>query len=506
MSRKMKTETIQRQGVLVDPYRRLTSRQIRAIHEASLDILWEVGITCNNPRIIELLAANGAAIDRKNGETVAKLPAKLVAQAVESSPRAVVLGARNPDNRLILDAREPRVRFGTGSETNIWLSLEWENNTIPGFREHRGTLERLCKSARLCDHLESVDFFIRNVNIQDENIDDDNKDVNVFFGSLSNITKHVMAGINNVEKLADVVRMAELITGGADAFRANPIISFITCVIKSPLQLVDDTADKLVAIAERGIPLVISSSPQGGATGPIDEGDMVAMINAEILAGVLLAQLVRPAAPVLYGAVPARARMDTLHNMYGAPETNQYNIDCVQMARFYDIPCYSTAGVSDAAIPGIQTTMEKMLSHLSVTMSGPQYLHYAFGLLDKTNIFCPAQAVLDDAHIAAVKHFCRKPEITKTSLNKGVAQLKQVMDSSHKLFARYARKGMRSGAISRPYPFEAAALEDTTLFQADSVARELMEKTVEPIPDDVVERIFAALPGIVSQLKPALRE
>jgi trimethylamine--corrinoid protein Co-methyltransferase len=421
----------------------------------------------------------------------------------------------------MLDAREPRVRFGTGSESNIWLGLEWNGGLEregslqdsplpqrdaataagPTFRPTRGTLEHLCRSARLCEHLDSVDFFIRNVNIQDEAITDENKDVNVLLASLSNTTKHVMAGITCLAALPSVIRMAEIIAGGPDSLKENPIISFITCVIKSPLQMVGDTADKLIAIAERGVPVVISSSPQGGATGPIDEGDMVAMINAEILAGISLAQLVNPGTPVLYGSVPARARMDTLHNMYGAPETNQYNIDCVQMARFYEIPCYSTAGVSDSPIPGIQATMEKMFSHLSVAMSGPQYLHYAFGLLDKTNIFCPAQAVLDDTHISGIKHFCQKPEISQSRLEKGITQLQQVMESSHKLFARFARKGMRTGAVFAPYPFEVSGMDDTTLRRADERAQELMRKETEPLARQAFVDICESIPGILPELK-----
>jgi trimethylamine--corrinoid protein Co-methyltransferase len=499
------SEKPQRVGVLVDPYTRLTRNQLQLIHQASLDILTNIGIVSLNRHINELLAEHGAEISTHNGETIVKFPAKLVEHCIEMAPSQVVLGARNPANRLILDADEARVRFGTGSETNVWLDVERSGNGESAgcsFVQRRGTLERLCKSARLCDHLDSVDFFIRNVNIQDDDINDESKDVNIFFASLSNITKHVMAGINKVERLPDVLRMAEIIAGGKEAFAENPIISMITCVIKSPLQLVDETADKLMAIARLGIPVVISSSPQGGATGPIDEGDMVAMINAEILAGITIAQLVRPGTPVLYGAVPARANMNTLHNMYGAPETNQYNIDCVQMARFYRIPCYSTAGVSDAAAPGIQATMEKMFSHLSVTMSGPQYLHYAFGLLDKTNIFCPTQAVLDDAHVAAVKHFCRAPDISDQSLKTGCNQLQQVMNSSHKLFARFARKGMRTGRVFRTYPFEADDNADATLLKADDRAQELMKQPSASIPKEKVDEIFKAIPDILPRLKP----
>ena len=75
---------------------------------------------------------------------------------------------------------------------------------------------------------------------------------------------------------------------------------------------------------------------------------------AEILAGIAFTQMIAAGAPVLYGSVPVRARLDDLHDLYGCPEFNQYNIDCAQLARYYKIPCYSSAGVGDAKVPGMQ--------------------------------------------------------------------------------------------------------------------------------------------------------
>jgi trimethylamine--corrinoid protein Co-methyltransferase len=150
--------------------------------------------------------------------------------------------------------------------------------------------------------------------------------------------------------------------------------------------------------------------------------------------------------------------------------------------------------------------MERMFSHLSVTMSGPHYLHYAFGLLDKTNIFCPAQAVLDDAHIAAIKHFCRQPEVSKSRLNKGIQQLEQTMDSSHKLFARFARKGMRDGSVYPRYPFETMDTADTTLYQADERARQLMRKKTNPFSSQVIQGIRESISGIAPGLTAAMKE
>jgi len=323
------------------------------------------------------------------------LPAGLIKEAVSKAPSRIVLGARIPENRLLIDAEIPRIYFGTGSEANIWLDTEMETFVStkedsfkirsPRYRESRGNTALLSRAAKLCERLEHLDFFIRPLNIQDPDINTNNHDVNKFFASLNNITKHVQAGLTRLESFNDVVTMGEIITGGKDELRKNPIISFIACVFKSPLQIVDDTAEKVFAIVEAGLPLVISSSPQGGSSAPIQEAGMVAQINAEILAGITLTQLIREGAPVLYGSVPVRARMDDLHDLYGCPEFNQYNIDCVQLARYYKLPCYSTAGVGDAKVPGMQAQFEKLFTHLYMAMSGAHYIHYAFGLLDRTN-------------------------------------------------------------------------------------------------------------------------
>ena len=100
--------------------------------------------------------------------------------AVEKAPSVVKLGARKKENKLILDAEEPRVHFGTGSESNIWLEMDIETFVakgnsrqeivLPTFHRRRGMALDLCQAAHVCDHLESVDFFIRPVNIQDDDI------------------------------------------------------------------------------------------------------------------------------------------------------------------------------------------------------------------------------------------------------------------------------------------------------------------------------------------------
>ena len=504
-----------RPGVIVHPYERLTAEQIEHLHRASLAILAEPGIWCYSPRAADLFRMNGATVTeiREHEQPVWRVsfPAGLVEEAMKSAPSKFVLGARAPENRLVLDSEIPRIYFGSGSETNVWLDTRMDTFVnpekpdqklrVPQYSKQRGSAELLTRAANLCEHLAHLDFFIRPVNVQDAGVDETNHDVNKFFASLNNITKHVQAGLTRLESLPDVIRLAEMIAGGSDALRDNPILSFITCVFKSPLQLVQDTAEKVFAIVEAGLPLVISSSPQGGSSAPIQETGMVAQINAEILAGVTLVQLIRPGAPVLYGSVPVRARMDDLHDLYGCPEFNQYNIDCAQLARHYRIPCYSTAGVGDASVPGAQAIFEKLLTHLYMAMSGAQYIHYAFGLLDRTNTFCPVQAVIDNEIIGKVKHCMRAPKVDAETARDAVAMVNKVMATSHRLFARHARKAIHAGDVSDPFAFGSKDQQDRVVELALAELSRIEQLPAPRLPKAMVDEIFEHIPGLLPGLR-----
>jgi trimethylamine--corrinoid protein Co-methyltransferase len=485
----------QREGVLVRPHERLSESQIRLIDGVSRDLLEDPGLRCFNERAAALFVAAGARKEDAKGCVRLRIPSSVIDKALETAPSKIVLGARDPNNRLILDAHEPRVRFGSGAETNIWLDVQFENGH-PKFERLDGSIERLCAAAHLAENLEHLDFFIRCVNIRDPEVTEANKDVNKLLASLNNITKHVQAGLTSLSALDEVLRLGRIIAGGEEAFRENPVLSFITCVVKSPLQIVDDTAEKLIEISRRGVPVVISSCPMGGATGPFEEFGMVAQINAELLAGVALNQLASPGCPVLYGAVPVRTRLDNLNDMYGAAEFNHYNLDCAQMARFYGLPCYSTAGVGDTDVPGIQATVEKMLTLMDVPRSGAQYIHYAFGLLERTNVFCPEQAILDEVQIGLVKYCLREPNVSQQRRDEVLATAREVMASDHRTFIYHLPLPTRENVYVR-YPLEderAGALR-----AAHRRFGEILDMPRKTLPRGVQQEILGKFPNVLPQ-------
>jgi len=235
----------------------------------------------------------------------------------------------------------------------------------------------------------------------------------------------------------------------------------------------------------------------GGATASFDEMGYVAQINAEVLAGVALTQLVSPGTPALYGAVAVRTRLDNLNDMYGAPEFVHYNLDCAQMARYYGLPCYSSAGVGDTDTPGIQATVEKLMTLSNVPRGGAQYIHYAFGLLERTNVFCPEQAVMDDAHIGIVKKILNSGTVSESRRDEVMASIREVMDSSHKTFVYNLPLPTQDDVYVR-YPLESK--DGGPLYAAHQKVKEMLGQPRNNLPADLQREIAEQIPGLLPEV------
>jgi trimethylamine--corrinoid protein Co-methyltransferase len=189
-----------------------------------------------------------------------------------------------------------------------------------------------------------------------------------------------------------------------------------------------------------------------------------------------------------------RTRLDNLNDMYAAPEFVHYNLDCAQMARYYGLPCYSTAGVADARRPGIQATAEKMFTLSTVPASGAQYIHYAFGLLERTNVFCPEQAILDNAHIDLVKRSLQEPLIHEQSREQAVSLVREVMSSAQKTYLYHVPLPSRDPVYVR-FPLED---EDRgALAAAHGRYREVLQLPRKRIPAELRSDILKHAPGLL---------
>jgi trimethylamine--corrinoid protein Co-methyltransferase len=151
--------------------------------------------------------------------------------------------------------------------------------------------------------------------------------------------------------------------------------------------------------------------------------------------------------------------------------------------------------VADTSEPGIQPTAEKMLTYMSVPFAGPQYIHHALGLLERTNVFCPEQAVLDNAHIGMVKFAMAGPDgVREDRRDEILGTAREIMQTDHKTYIYHLPMPTRE-SVYVAYPMESD--DGDALRAAHEAYHEILARPRNPLPDDVQTDIRSHVPGVL---------
>ena len=197
-------------------YTPLSDAQVKRIHDGALRILGKSGVKVFTKTGREHFKRAGAEVDEET--CIVRIPRAMVEDAIASAPHRVVLCGRDPRHDAVLE--NSNVYLGTGGTAINVLDLETG-------KRRPSTNEDTRLIARLVDALDNIHVFTINVYPNDiKNVDE--VDVNRFYSSLTNTTKHVMGGIYSPKGMREVIEMASLIAGGIEKLRERPFISFIT--------------------------------------------------------------------------------------------------------------------------------------------------------------------------------------------------------------------------------------------------------------------------------------
>lgn len=414
-------------GLIGGRYKPLTEMQVEEIHQASLTILDRTGVRVDDPESRELFRAAGERVD---GDRVRLSQARIEA-SVESAPSSLVLAGRDPVNDLRLE--DARVYIGTGGAALQVLDLA--TGSI-----RKAVLSDVANVARLVDALEHIHFYL--IPVYPTDLPEEQVEINKFYAALSNTTKHVQAGAYTIEGIRAVVEMSAHIAGGLGALRARPLISFITSWMVSPLRFAGDVTQLLIEVCRQRLPVVLSAAPMAGSTAPITLAGLLAQVNAEQLAGLALTQLVSPGCPVLIGPIPATADMRTGRYLGGSVELGLCNAAITQMAHFYRLPIYNSAGMTDAKIPDIQAGMEKAQSVIQVALAGANFIHHAAGMLEDMSTIAYEQYVIDNELLGMAMRAVQGIEVNAETL--ALEVIDRVGPGGHFLMDDHTLKHLRS--------------------------------------------------------------
>ncbi|MCK4241991.1 MAG: trimethylamine methyltransferase family protein, partial [Dehalococcoidia bacterium] len=164
----------------------------------------------------------------------------------------------------------------------------------------------------------------------------------------------------------------------------------------SPLTIDANTLDILNFCTAHGIPVSCAPVPIAGATAPATLAGTLSQMHAESLAAVAITQVLAPGAKVLYSAIPTTMDLRTMELTMGSVETGMMNAAAVQLAKLYNLPIYTSGGVTEAKRPDIQAGFEKGVSNLAVVTTGADCIRLTAGMLDSGNSISYEQFVIDN--------------------------------------------------------------------------------------------------------------
>lgn len=385
----------------VASYRMYDEQACRTIHEASMRILSEVGVRFDSPIAREILEKAGASVE---GETV-RIPGDVVERALKGVPSSIRLCGRKPEEDMTLD--------GTASHMN----LDGNGMDIIDFEtgQRRATnLQDLVQATRLGDYLPQISYVWPIATARDcpEKV----QPLYETRAQLENTTKHIMTmTVSDGPNARGVIEMASLVAGGLDKLRERPLISTFLCAT-SPLAFERGACEAILEFAGAGLPTGIMTMPISGATAPVTVAGNLALVNAEVLAGLVLVQTVNPGCPCFYASCTTLMDLKAGGVTSNGPEDYQLQAGTVALARnTYNIPVMTGIMGTEARYPGWQAGVEDSLSCYTSVLCGADLMPGA-GLLKNATTLCYEELVMGCEIYEMVRRTVAGPTISPKTL------------------------------------------------------------------------------------------
>jgi trimethylamine--corrinoid protein Co-methyltransferase len=458
-----------------NPFRRLSDEQCRKLHEASLEILERTGVRLHHQPALDLLQKAGATV---TGGNRARIPGKMVEQALETAPKEVVLHDRHGEP--VMPVGGYRTFFGTGSDC---LNIV-DHRT--GLRR-KPVLRDVEEGVTLCDALPNIDFVM--CMFLPGDVPTMTADRYQMETMLNCTTKPVMFVTTDLGGCADAVKMAEAVVGGPDALRRKPLAACYVNVTHG-LQHNEEALQKLLFLTERGLPFAYIPVSLGGATAPVTLAGNMAVWNAGSLVGLVLSQLKRPGAPFITSGWGASALdMRTGISPYVEPEKQ---FIAQELAHFYGLPMFAFGGCSDSKEVDQQAGIEAALTLMANAISGSHLVH-DLGYLEAGLTGSLAQLAICDELVSWIRTALAPVEITDETL--ALEVIDAVGPDGHFMETEHTLRHFRD----RWYPvlidhnnyegWSARGGKDLGRRAGERVEKILAEHRPEPLPETVKRRL-----------------
>jgi len=455
-------------------FRILSDKQIEELHFASLQILERTGVAFECQEAIQILGDSGA--DVSNPDRV-KIPSCMVEQALRTAPKMVTLYSREGDPAIVLNGQ-------TGSHFGSMPDC-------PDFLDPYTRQVRKCFIADIADTARIIDAM---PNVEWSYLATGHKGVPAAIADkisllqfILNSSKPVIAEINDVSSLREMIALCSIVAGGEEQLRKKPFFGGSSEPV-SPLTQGKDAMEKSLLCAEKGLPNVIYSMPMAGAATPATFASCLAITNAEVLSQLVVVQLKNPGTPVIFGSIPSIMDMKTTIFSYGAPEMSLMVGALTELCHYYKLPMFGTAGCTDALGMGAQAAAEVTCQILTAMLTGADLVHDV-GLSYAGRVIIPELIVFVNEIIDMVKVLMGGIEINDETLPLDL--IEQKGPKANYLSEAHTLKHFRKFWVPRVF--------DRSFKQEDAKSCEelLNERTIKilkthqpkPLPEDVLKEL-----------------
>lgn len=359
----------------------LSQELVERIVSEALGILEKVGVSVENEEVLGLLAESGAKIDKE--KVRAYLPEKLVQKSLETAPSSVKIYDRNGDLKLNLTG--DGVHFVPGSAALYMLDSDTG-------RPRKAVAEDYVDYAILVDYLPNLSA--QSTAVVPSDVPEAIKDGYRLYLSLLYGEKPVVTGTFATEGFLPMFEMLVAVRGGQDELAGKPLAIFDICP-SPPLKWGEWGCQSLIDCASNQVPCEIVPMPLAGATAPVTLSGALVQHTAEALSGVVISQVVRPGAPVIYGGSPAVFDMREGTTPMGAIETLMIDSAYAQVGKHLNLPTHSYMGLSDSKALDSQCGLESGVGTILAALAGVNLVSAA-GMLGLENCQSLEKLVIDN--------------------------------------------------------------------------------------------------------------
>jgi len=391
-------------GMVGGKYKPLSDHEIEQIHQTTLDVLENIGMTNPLPQFKEVALEQGCNFTDQGRLC---FPRSLVEDVIARAGRDFVMYGRDPKHDV--EMSDKKVHLYGGGEAVTILDL--------GATTYRpSTINDVYDIARVVDYLDNIHSYSRLV-VATEFTDLLKTDINTAYASVVGTTKHTALTFASDKHVKPTIEMLEMIAGGEGKFLERPFCHGGGCTVVSPLRYGTDNCEVAIASIEMNAPVWVVIAPQSGATAPAALAGSLVQVFAETLASLLLIDLIKPGHPVVFGPWPFVTDLRTGSFSGGSGEEALMMAASAQISNHYDLASSVGAGMTDSKLPDAQAGYEKGITIAMAALAGCNNVSESSGMMASLMGCSYESLVIDNDMLGMIMRVVRGIEVNEETLS-----------------------------------------------------------------------------------------